>query len=102
MTDSSRSYFVADILPHIQQLASRRAAQIDNKQDREDAEADLVARAWEHYVGLADLGPEPSLGRVKTALLKPKPVWTHRPEQDFLLLSMGSPRIRALAEAVPA
>lgn len=102
MTEKSRSHFTADILPYIQQLAIHRAAPIDNEQDREDAEAVLIAEAWEHYVGLADLGPEPSLGRVITALLKPKPVWTHRPEPDVRVFSMGSPRIRRMAEAVPA
>ncbi len=102
MTDTSRSYFVADILPYIQQLAIRRAAPIGNEQDREDAEADLIAEAWEHFVRLTDLEPEPSLSRVITALLKPKPVWTHRPEPDFEVLSMGNPRVRRMAEAVPA
>ena len=102
MTDRSRSYFVASVLPYIQQLAIHRAAPIDNEQDREDAEADFIARAWQHFVRLTDLEPEPSLGRVLTALFKPKPVWTHRLDPDFKVLSMGSPRIRRMAEAVPA
>ncbi len=102
MTEGSRSYFVADILPYIQKLAIHRAAPIDNEQDREDAEAEFITEAWEHFVRLTDLEPEPSLGRVLTGLLKPKPVWTHRPEPDFRMLSMGSPRIRRMAEAVPA
>jgi hypothetical protein len=66
------------------------------------AEAEFITEAWEHFVRLTDLEPEPSLGRVLTALLKPKPVWTHRPEPDFRMLSMGSPRIRRMAETVPA
>ena len=102
MTARSRSHFVADILPYIQKLAIDRAAPIDNEQDREDAEAEFMAEAWEHYVRLTDLEPEPSLGRVITALFRPKPLWTHRPEPDFAVLSMGNPLIRRMAEAVPA
>ena len=102
MTEQSRSFFVASILPYIQKLAIHRAAPIVHEQDRADAEADLVAEAWEHYVRLTDLEPEPSLGRVLCAVLKPKPVWTHRPEPDFKVLSMGNPRVRRMAEAVPA
>ncbi len=102
MTDKSRAYFTGSILPYIRKLATRRAAQIDNVQDREDAEAEFIAEAWEHFVRLTNLEPEPSLGRVLTALLKPKPVWIRRLEPDFKVLSMGNPRIRRMAEAVPA
>ncbi len=102
MTDRSRSHFVASVLPYIQKLAAHRAAGISNPHDHEDAEADFIAEAWEHFVRLTDLEPEPSLGRVITALVKPEPVWTHRLEPDFKILSMGNPRIRRMAEAVPA
>ncbi len=102
MTDQSRSHFVACLLPTIRRIAARRAAGIDNEQDREDAEADFVARAWEHYARFIGMDLEPTLGRILTALYKPEPVWTHRPEPDFRVLSMGSPRIRRMAEAVPA
>ncbi len=102
MTDSARSYFTADILPYIQQLAIHRAAPIDNEQDREDAEANLIAEAWEHFVRLTELDPEPALHRVLCQLYKPEPPWTHRLAPDAKILSMSNPKIRRMAEAVPA
>ena len=102
MTQRSRTRFLASILPYIQQLAVRRAAGIENVQDREDAEAELLAKAWEIYTMLARQEPEPALCRILCALYRPEPPWTHRPEPDFKVLSMGSPRIRRMAEAVPA
>ncbi len=65
-------------------------------------EVDFIARAWEHYVRYIGMDLEPTLGRILTALYKPEPVWTHRPEPDFKVLSMASPRVRLMAEAVPA
>lgn len=102
MTDMSRSFFVESHLPILKRIAARRAAGIENADDREDREANFIACAWEHYVVLSRLEAEPPLHRVLCALLKPKPVWTHRLEPDFKVLSMGSPRVRRMAEAVPA
>ncbi len=102
MTDALHSHFVIDHLPALKRIAARRSARIENPHDREDAEADFVARAWEHYVELSRIDPEPALHRVLCQLYKPEPVWAHRPEPDFEILSMGNPRIRRMAEAVPA
>ncbi len=102
MTAKSRSFFIAAILPCVQDLAARRSAGIENVQDREDDMAEFIGDAWEHYVALADQEPEPALCRVLCALYRPEPVWTHRLEPDFKVLSMGNPRIRRMAECVPA
>ncbi len=51
---------------------------------------------------LIGMGLKPTLGRILTALYKPEPVWTHRLELDVGILSMGNPRVRRMAEAVPA
>ena len=102
MTQKSRMHFLASILPYIAQLAVRRAAGIDDPHEREDAEADFIAEAWEHYVRLTDLEPEPALCRVLCALYRPVPPWVVKPEPDFEVLSMGNPRVRRMAEAVPA
>lgn len=102
MTETSRSFFVESHLPALKKIATRRAAGIVDPNDREDAEADFIAEAWQHYVTLSRIDPAPSLGRVLCALYRPEPVWTHRPEPDFTVLSMGNPRIRLMAEAVPA
>ena len=102
MTQRSRTHFLASILPYIRQLATRRASGIEDPHDREDAEAELLAKAWEHYVKLTDLEPEPALCRVLCALYRPIPPWVGRPEPDFNVLSMGNPRVRRMAEAVPA
>ena len=102
MTPKSRTHFKASILPYVTQIATRRAAGTVNPYDREDVEADLVARAWEIYTELARQEPEPALCRVLCALYKPEPPWTHRQEPDFMVLSMGSPHVRRMAEAVPA
>ncbi len=102
MTQRSRSRFIASILPYIQQIAARRAAGTVDRHDREDAEADFIARAWEIYTSLARQEAEPALCRVLCALYRPEPPWTHRPEPDFKMLSMASPTIRLMAEAVPA
>ena len=102
MTQRSRTHFLASILPYIQQLAVRRAAGIDDPHDREDAEAELLAKAWEIYTQLVRQEPEPALCRVLNAIYRPEPVWTHKPEPDFEVLSMGNPRVRRMAEAVPA
>ena len=102
MTQRSRTYFLASILPYIQQLAVRRAAGIRDPHDREDAESELVAESWEIYTELARQEPEPALCRVLCALYRPDPPWVGRPEPDFKVLSMGNPRIRRLVESVPA
>jgi len=102
VADQSRSHFVAYLLPTIRRIAARRGAGIENQEDREDAEAEFIARAWEHYVRFIAMGLEPTLGRILTALYKPEPVWTHRPELDVGILSMGNARVRRMAEAVPA
>ena len=52
MTQQSRTHFLATILPYIRQLAVRRAAGIVDRHDREDAEADFIAKAWEIYTVL--------------------------------------------------
>ena len=102
MTDSARSHFVASILPYLKKIAADRASGTENLHDREDEEAGFIARAWEHYVRLTEIDPEPALHRVLCALYRPEPVWTHRPEPDVRILSMGNPRVRRMAEAVPA
>jgi hypothetical protein len=102
VTEASRSHFESSILPYVERLAAGRGRGIADPHDREDAEAELVARAWEHYVELARLEPEPALCRVLCALYRPEPVWTYRPEPEVRILSMGNPRVRAMAEAVPA
>jgi len=102
MTKRSRSHFIASILPYIEQLAVSRAKGITDTHEREDAEAELVAKSWEIYTQLARQEPEPALCRVLCALYRPEPVWTHRPEPEFRILSMGNPRVRRMAEAVPA
>lgn len=102
MTDRSRSHFVASILPYVRKIATDRALGTENAHDREDAEADFIAKAWEHFVRLTEIDPEPALSRVLCALYRPEPPWTHRPEPDVRILSMGNPRIRRMAEAVLA
>ncbi len=102
MTDKSRLYFTASILPYVKKIAADRASGTENPHDREDQEADFIARAWEHYVRLTEIDPEPALHRVLCQLYKPEPVWTHKPKPDFKILSMGDPRVRRMAEAVPA
>jgi hypothetical protein len=89
-------------LPYIRQLATRRAAGIDDPHDREDAEAEFIADAWGHCVKLSDQEPEPALCRVLCALYRPIPPWVGKPEPDVKVLSMGNPRVRRMAEAVPA
>ncbi len=102
MTEASRSHFVAAVLPYVQEIAARRAARIPSPQDREDAEANFVARAWEIYTELSRQEPRPALCRVLCQLYKPEPVWTHRPEPDVKILSMSNPKVRRMAETVPA
>ncbi len=108
MTETSRSFFVESHLPVLKKIppgrgvAARRAAGAGNLQDREAAEADFIAEAWQHYVDLSRQEPKPALCRVLCALHKPEPPWTHRPEPDVRVLSMGNPRVRRLAEAEPA
>ena len=102
MTETSRSFFIESHLPVLKRIAARRAAGAGNPQDREDIEADFIADAWQHYVDLLRQEPKPALCRVLCALYRPEPVWTHKPEPDFRVLSMGDPRIRLMAEAVPA
>ncbi len=102
MTAKSRSHFLASILPYVAQLAARRSAGIENVQDREDAEAEFIADAWGHYVALADQEPEPALCRVLCALYRPVPPWVGKPEPDEKILSLSNPKIRRLAESVPA
>ena len=63
---------------------------------------DKIAEAWQHHVDLSRQEPESALCRVLCALYKPEPVWTHRAEPDVTVLSMGSPKIGLMAEAVPA
>lgn len=102
MTDSARSHFLASIMPYVKRIAVDRASGTENPHDREDEEADFIAKAWEHYVRLTEIDPEPALHRVLCQLYKPEPVWTHKPEPDFRVLSLGNPRVRRMAEAVPA
>ena len=102
MTDQSRSHFVSSHLPYLKELAARRAAGIVDLHDREDTEADFIAKAWEAYVRLTEIDPEPALCRVLCQLYKPEPVWTHKPQPDFGVLSLGNPHVRRMAEAVPA
>ncbi len=102
MTEQSRSHFVAAVLPYVQEVAAGSAAGIENADDREDAQADFLARAWEVYTALARQEPKPALCRVLCALYKPEPVWTHKPEPDAKILSMSNPKVRRMAEAVPA
>jgi len=102
MTKRSRSHFIASILPYIEQLAASRAKGIADAHEREDAEAELVAKSWEIYTQLARQEPEPALCRVLCALYRPIPPWVGKPEPEFKILSMGNPRIRRMAEAVPA
>ena len=102
MTKQSRSHFLSSILPYIEKLAVSRAKGIADAHEREDAEADFIAKAWEHYVKLTEIDPEPALCRVLCALYRPDPPWVGKPEPDFKVLSMGNPRIRRMAEAVPA
>ncbi len=102
MTERSRSHFVACVLPYVKEIAVDRAAGYVDLHDREDEEADFIAKAWEAYVGLAEIDPEPALSRVLCALYRPEPVWTHRPEPDVRILSMGDPHVRRMAEAIPA
>ena len=102
MTTRARSHYVASILPYIEALASQRGSGTTDQHEREDVEAELIAKSWEIYTELARQEPEPALCRVLCALYRPEPVWTHRPEPDFKVLSMGNQKIRRMAEAVPA
>jgi hypothetical protein len=102
VTTKSRSHFVATILPYIEQLAVHRGAGIEDHHEREDAESELIAKAWEIYTELADQEPEPALCRVLCQIYKPDPPWVGKPEPDEKILSLSNPRIRRLAEAVPA
>jgi hypothetical protein len=102
VTDTARSHFAASVLPYVKKIAVDRSSGTENLHDREDEEATFIAKAWEHYVRLTEIDPEPALHRVLCQLYKPEPVWTHRPEPDFRVLSLGNPRIRRMAEAVPA
>ncbi len=102
MTDTARSHFAASILPYVRKAGADRASGTENLHDREDEEADFIAKAWECYVRLIEIDPEPALSRVLCALYRPEPVWTHKPQPDFRVLSLGNPRVRRMAEAVPA
>ena len=102
MTKRSRSHFIASVLPYIEKLAVSRAKGIADTHEREDAEAELVAKSWEIYTQLARQEPEPALCRVLCALYRPDPPWVGKPEPDFKVLSLGNPRVRRMAEAVPA
>ena len=102
MTDTARAHFAASVLPYVKKIAADRASGTENIHDREDEEADFIAKAWEHYVRLTEIDPEPALHRVLCQLYKPEPPWTRRPEPDVRILSMGNPRVRRMAEAVPA
>ncbi len=102
MTDAMHSHFVTDHLPALKRIAARRFARIENLHDREDAQGDFIARAWECYVELSRIDAEPALHRVLCALYRPEPVWAHRPEPDFKVLSMGDPPVPRMADAVPA
>ena len=102
MTDAARSHFAASVLPYVKKIAVDRASGTKNSHDREDEEATFIAKAWEAYVRLTEIDPEPALSRVLCAIYRPEPVWAHRPKPDFRVLSLGNPRIRRMAEAVPA
>ncbi len=102
MTDTARTHFAASVLPYVRKIEVDRASGTENLHDREDEEADFIARALEEYCRLTEIDLEPALHRVLCVLYRPEPVWTHKPQPDAKILSMSNPKIRRMAEAVPA